>query len=1106
MEADRWRQVCDLFAAALDREPAERSELLAAIPDGDLRREVESLLAAHDAPGPLDRLAASVDLLRREVLASGRSSSPPATGATRLTPGRRLGRHEIRARLGAGGMGEVYRAYDTRLQREVAIKVLGNRILDRPGALQRVEQEARAVSALNHPNVVTLHDLGGDASFPYLVMELVEGDSVRQLLHGAWPLELLLHVAVQIADGLVAAHERGIVHRDLKPENVLVTRDWVAKIVDFGLAEFRVPATIAGGGEDAVTRPLQGTAGYVPPEVLAGAPCDPRGDQFSFGAILYEMAAGTPPFAGAISLEALTRSLTTDPPPLAMVRPDLPADFIAAVERCLRKDPEERYASTRDLLEVLRAVRRATSTPRPPGPRPRRAATLPAESTRLIGRDHDLAELRRLLAAGVRLVTLTGPGGTGKTRLAIRLGEVVAPEYPGGVIFVPLAAITDPALLGTSIAQAMGVFVSPTRPAVAGIVADLRNASAATLLILDNFEQIIEAAPVVSELLAACPELTVLVTSREVLHLRGEHGHPVAPLDVPDPALLTTPEALADCPSVTLFVERAQAANAGFRLTAANARAVAEVCAGLEGLPLALELAAAETRVLPPETIVARLDRRLRILAGGTRDAPDRQKTLRGTIDWSHHLLSDTERAAFRRLSVFAGGFTLEAALAVVDPFETLTAPIEEVIGALVDKSLIQARERRDGATRFSMLETLRVYALEKLVESGESERTRRAHAAYFLVLAEEGTTALASSRESGWVKRFETEHGNFRVALDWTTRQGDAVWGMRLALALFPFWERGEHIAEGRRRLDALLALDSSREAPTHRARALFAAGVLASTQHDLERGRALHRQSLAMYQQLGDRRGVVVALVALANQHVASGDHDSARALLERSLEVWEELGDRAGFARSLANLAFVARSQRRWREARALYQRAAQLFEGLGDRLSRTWAVDHEGDVAREQGDLEAAQELYRQALDAFRDLGDRWGVGSALADLGANARERREHGPARQLYREALANFVEVDHQRGVARILESLACVAADEGEAEDGLRLAAAAAALRERIGAPRPPAVDRELAASMKLMREALGVERARGAWREGAAMTPDEAVLAATSVPSGS
>ncbi len=1079
MDDNRWREVRALFAAAAESGPSEREAVLAAA-DPDLRREVESLLAAHDGVGAVDRLAGRIEALRSEAFAITRPVSS-------LDPGRRLGRHEIRGWLGAGGMGEVYRAFDTRLRREVAIKVLGRHIQTRPGALQRFEKEARAASALNHPNIATVYDIGEEDSLPYIVMELVEGESLRRMLSRPWPLELMLDVGTQIAEGLVAAHERDIVHRDLKPENVLLNGERVAKIVDFGLAEF---------GLDAPAEPgiVRGTLGYLPPEALTGEPVDPRADQFSFGAILYEMATGVRAFPLRSSLDVPSPSLAGEHRPLADARPDLPAAFVQAVSRCMRSHPNDRFPSMRDLLAELRGARRRGPMARP-GP-----LRLPARRTRLIGRRGELVQIEHLvLGQQARLLTLTGTGGTGKTRLAIEAAERLAPQFLGGVTFVPLATITDPALVATTIAQALEAPSAPARPALAAIISVLRGADAPTLLVLDNFEQVIDAAPTVSELLAACPELTVIVTSREILHLYGEHGFPVSPLELPDGAHLARPEALGECPSVSLFVERAQAANAGFRLTAENAAAVAGLCAGLDGLPLALELAAAQTRVLPPEILLARVENRLQLLTRGPRDLPGRQQTLRRTIDWSHQLLSATEQAVFRRLSVFAGGLTLEAAQAVVDPFGKLDLPVEQGVSALVDKSLLEAREPFDGESRFIMLETLREYAREKLVASEEAERTQRAHAAYFLILAEEGGAVLASAESPEslyWLRRFEVEHDNVRVALEHLTARGDAEWGFRLALGMFPFWQRGTRLVEGRRSFDALLEIDATRVPAVQRAKALFAAGVLAGTQRDPVRGNALHQACLALYRQLGDRRGTVIALVAVANQLVAAGDPDGAQRALEESLDIWIELGDRAGYARSLSNLAFVAREQRRLDEARSLYQQAASLFDSLGDRVSRAWAGDHEGDVAREQGDLVSAEALYAEALQTFRAVDDSWGTGSALADLGAIARLRGD-GAAGRLYREALASFVKLDHRRGIARVLESLACLAAEGGQSERGIRLLAAATALRERIGAPPvPPADQAELDHSLEILQECLGLDAARCLWQEGARMSLEETI----------
>jgi predicted ATPase len=1104
MGDERWRQVCSLFGAALERDAPGRAALLGAVLDPELRREVQSLLAAHDGSGRLDRLAGQIDGVRRSLLgvtSSSAEGAPDQPAATALPPGRRLGRYEIRSRLGAGGMGEVYRAFDTRLQREVAIKTLVQGVRRRAGALQRFEQEARAASALNHPNIVTVHDIGEESSSPYMVMELVEGRSLRQVASGPWPAELLLHVAVQIADGMAAAHDRRIVHGDLKPENVLLNGHGIAKILDFGLARFRITGVgpdPPGGGAPAAG-PLLGTPGYLAPEIVRGAPPDERADQFAVGALLHELATGERAFGGETALEVLEKTLRTDPLPLEEVRGDLPPVFSRAVARCLRKDPAERHATTRHLLAEVQSARRSAAPPAKAAPRP---AALPSPRTRLIGRQREVAEIESLVARErVRLLTLTGPGGIGKTRLALEAAQVLAGRFAGGVFFVPLSSVVDAALVASAVAQAIGGVVTAARPALASVIGDLRGAGAPTLLVLDNFEQVIDAAPVVSDLLAACPDLTVMVTSRELLHLYGEQGFPVAPLDLPDRGRLPPPEGMAEVPAVALFLERAHAANPRFACTVENAATVAELCAGLDGLPLALELAAAHARVLSPEAMLARLEHRLGLLTGGARDLPGRQQTVRGTVDWSNQLLDPTEQTVFRRLAVFSGAFTLEAALAVADAHEALPRRVEECVRALVDKSLLQAREPGGGEQRFYMLATIRDYALEKLGESGELDAARRAHAAYFLVLAEEGGIALGAGQHPAWIARFESAHDDLRAALDWLTRQGNAEWGLRLAYGLFHFWERGEHLAEGRRRVEALLALEGSRRLPAERARALFGAGVLAFDQADVERGTELQSEALQLYRQLGDSWGVAVVLVALGNQWMGQGNFDRARSVLEESLEVWQGLGEDAGYARSLSNLAFVARSQGRLAEARTLYQQAASMLDRLGDVPGRTWAVNHEGDVARDQGELDAAESLYGSALATFRSIEDGWGTGSCLADLAAVARQRGQLATSRRLHLESLATFVVLGHRRGIARQLESLACLAADEGEGERGIRLAASASVIRDGIGAPASPQVRVELERSLETMRLLLGPERARRAWREGAALSLEEATRLAGS-----
>jgi predicted ATPase len=1110
---DEWRRVAELFGGALERQPGERAAFLdAARAAPELRREVESLLAAHDTLGPLDRLEAQMDQVRQEALSlrptrerAAGSGAPAAQDAPRLAPGDRLGRYELRTPLGAGGMGEVYRASDTRLGRDVAIKIVGQRVREHPDALERFEQEARAASALNHPNIITVYDIGEQGSFPYIVMELVEGESLRQMLAGPWPLELLLHVAVQIADGLAAAHERRIVHCDLKPENILVTRQGVAKILDFGTAQFR---RLESADDTGRGRRFLGTPGYISPEVISGSAPDVRSDQFAVGAILHELGSGKPLFGGRTPLETLARTVQSDPPALAEVRPELPPAFGAVVARCLAKDPAQRYAATRLILDELRAVRRAVKqlTAAPEAPAPARKASWPAPRTALVGRQRELLELKRLLLdEEARLVTLTGPGGTGKTRLALHLVDELASRFGSRIVFVPLAAISDAGLVASAIAQATGCArAGGTTPLAAAI--DALGGSDPALLVLDNFEQVIDAATVISELLAACPELAALVTSREVLRLYGEHDFPVQPLERPDLQQLPGVDELCEYPAVALFVERARSVNAAFRVTAENAAAIAELCARLDGLPLALELAAAQARLLSPEAMLSRLGQRLEMLSGGPRDLPARQQTLRRTLDWSHQLLSPTEQSVFRRLGVFAGGFTLEAAQAVVDPYEKLDADVMACVGALVDKSLLQPAEVVGGEPRFALLETVRAYALEKLASSGEEAKARKAHAAYFLVLAEEGSALVVS--EARWLQRFEAEHDNFRAALDWLVQERDADWGLRIALGLYLFWERGEHLSEGRRRLKALIQLDAARPATPQRAKAFFAAGMFAHIQGDAEEGIGMHTRSLEVYRELGDRYGIAMSLNGLAVHRSAHGAFDEARRLLEESLAVWDEVEQQAGAAASPArtaklqgrlNLARVAKMQGRFAEARGLYQDAAAAFEACEDPLSAAWARTHEGDVAREQGELEAASALHSKALGAFRSLGDRWGIASCSGDLALVACQRGDAAEAARLYREALAGFAELGHRRGVARIIEALACLAAQAGDALRALRLAGAAATLRSRVGAPASSAERAALEARLAPLRERLGAEAARRAFCDGAAMPFDDAVALA-------
>ena len=1016
-----------------------------------------------------------------------------------LSAGTKLGPYEILSPLGAGGMGEVYRARDTRLERTVAIKVLPEQLSQKADLRQRLDREARTISKLSHPNICTLHDIGHQEGMDFLVFEFVEGTTLRQLLSArVLPMRKLIPIAVQIADGLARAHELGVVHRDLKPENLMVSND-TAKILDFGLAKFvlsdeELSDACTAGPLQTETGVILGTVGYMSPEQANGQELDFRSDQFSFGVVLYEMATGKNPFQRKSHAQTLLAILQEDPEPMNSLNPEVPPPLGWVVERCLAKDPEKRYFSTRDLARDLVAIRDRVLDLQHKRP-DLRPSNLPIPGSAFIGRDQELAAARELLLRpDVRLVTVTGPGGIGKSRLALEVARDAMEQFPAGVYFVPLAGVSDPNSITIVIAQTLGVKETGGRPQLETLKDYLQNSlSAPMLLLIDNFEHILAAAPLLAELMAVAPCLKLLVTSRASLHIYDEREFPVPPLALPDGKSLPPLEALARYSAISLFIQRAAAAKPDFKLNEDNAAAVAEICSRLDGLPLAIELAAARTKLLSPSAMRTRLASSLQLLTGGARDLPTRQQTLRQTIDWSFGLLSAPEQKLFRRLSIFIGGCTLEAVESVCDTKQDLGLDVLDGMASMVDKSLVRQIEQDDGEPRFVMLETIREYGLEKLAESAEEAPTRRAHAAYCLVLAEEGAAEDSAAGPKGWADRFELEHNNFRAALDWLTETRNAEWGLRLGIALFRFWERREYLAEGRERLGKLLKLETSADA---RMRVLFLAGVLGSEQGDYAVSDALLGESLEIARRLGDKRSIAVSLNAMAVNARDRGDLAVARTLFEESLSLWRELHDGMAVGRALSNLATVVNLQGDSTHARSLYEECLAIFRELGDRTGVAWALNHQGDVAREQSDSEAARSLYERSLATFRELNDQWGIAGSLADLGNLAREQGNYGAADSLYRESIGLFQSLKHKRGIARLLEAFACSAAAQSEPERSLRLAGASAALRQSIGAPLTPAEQAKLEKGLEPARSGLPTASGRTAWLEGWVMPVEKAI----------
>jgi predicted ATPase len=1028
------------------------------------------------------------------------------TNGMALSAGTRLGPYEILAHLGSGGMGEVYRAKDTRLAREVAIKILSSSLASNQERLDRFEQEARSASILNHPNIVTIYELGEANSVHYIAMELVKGNTLRELLAGGViPIRKIIHLAAQVAEGLAKAHKAGIVHRDLKPENLMVCEDGLVKILDFGLAKL-APANEevcdmrTMDGCQTVPGLILGTVEYMSPEQVSGRHIDFRADQFSFGVVLYELVAGKLAFRGHTGAETLAAILRDQPDPVSSQRAEAPAPLCWVIERCLAKEPEKRYLSTSDLARDIAAIRDGFSE-MPIQCWEGRPSNLPVQRTALVGREKELAAAKSLLLRqDVRLVTVTGPGGIGKTRLVLQLASVMEGSFPGGTYFAALAAVRDPDSVASVIAQALGVSETGEKAPLEALKEHMQKSSQVPmLLILDNFEHLVTAAPVVAELLCFGPGLRIVVTSRAALRIYGEHEFPVPPLAVPDSRSSQPVAVLCQYSGVKLFVQRATAVKPDFEITEENAPAVAEICSRLDGLPLAIELAAARIKLLSPSAMRARLASRLQLLTGGARDLPTRQQTLRGAIDWSYDLLNPAEQKLFRRLSVFVDGCTLEAVEAVCDTRSDLGLDLLEGIASMMDKSLMQQVEHEGGESRFIMLETIREYGLEKLAASNEEALTKRSHAAYYLVLAEECAAEGSGAEKTRSLDQFEVEHDNFRAALDWLVQSGEAEWGLRLGAALFRFWETREYLSEGREWLSKLLKLKDTAAPTKARARALFAAGVLTGEQGDYTSAEAFMKQSMEIARQREDQQGVAVSLNALAVNARDRGDVAASRALFEQSLALWREAGDRVAVARALSNLANVLKLAGDYAGARSLYEECLSIFRELGDRTGIAWSLNHQGDVVREQGDTAAARLLYEQSLAKFQELGDLWGLAGSLADLGNLARDEKDYSAAHSLYRESVGIFQKLEQKRGIARLLECFACSAAAQSQAERSLRLAGAAAALRHSLGGALTPVEQANLERALEPARRLLAGPAASAAWLEGWRMPIEKAVAEA-------
>jgi predicted ATPase/DNA-binding CsgD family transcriptional regulator len=806
---------------------------------------------------------------------------------------------------------------------------------------------------------------------------------------------------------------------------------------------------------------------------------------------------------------------------------------------------KERFRSVRDFAMSLEEGWQSESSGQtqlvPPLVQPIEAGLVfkrepPAPLTPLIGRLQEVAAACALLQRPeVRLVTFTGTGGVGKTRLALQVIAELQEPFVDGISFVSLGLITDPRLVVPTIAQTLGIKEAGEQPLVDLLRACLRDRH--LLLLLDNFEQVMAAVPELSNLLVVCPHLKILVTSRAVLHIHGEYEFPVPPLELPDLSHLPENEALSQNASVALFLQRARAVVPTFQLTSANARAIAEICVCLDGLPLAIELAVARIKLLPPKTLLTRLEHRFQVLTSGARDAPPRQQTLRNTLAWSYDLLDAGEQGLFRHFSVFVGGCTLEAVEGLYTALGERPADVLDGVASLIDKSLLYQTEQEGEEPRLAILETIREYGLEVLASAGEMERIRRAHAHYYLRLAEDAETEIGGPQQAAWLDRLEREHDNLRAALSWSLEQAGNVeasqddrsmeTALRLGGALREFWRVHGNISEGRNFLERALAASEGIEASAE-AKALIAAANLAYIQSDYDRTEVLCKESLALYRELEDQPGIAFSVYLLGNVAWIRGDTTTARSLLAESLALARAVDDEQRVAWSLFVQGLLESSQGEYARARALFEESlaihremqnkrgiahtlSQLAQvlfvsqsyqaGVPSLLEECLAISREigfkegiaasfwlsGQVALGQGDLVTAHSLAEKSVALYKEMGHVHGTAESLCAFGKVLAAEADYAAARTRYEEGLEISGALGEKWISATCLLGLGKVIAAQQQFTWAAQLWGASEALREALSIPILPVERADYEDAISSARVYLGERAFAAAWAQG-------------------
>ena len=972
--------------------------------------------------------------------------------------GESLSHYRIERELGRGGMAMVYLAEDTKHGRQVAIKVMHPEMAEEIGH-DRFLREIEIAARLTHPHILPLHDSGVADGQLYYVMPYIAGESLRARMNREkrLPIDEALRLTREIASALGYAHRQGLIHRDIKPENVLLS-DGITLVADFGIARGSITgARSSEAAREAATMAGEviGTPRYMAPEQAVGSDVDGRTDQYALSCVLYEMLAGESPFTEPTMDGLIRQHLSMEPRPVTEHRASVPSSISDVIMRGLAKAPADRYANMAQFAEALASAgmggsthltsRQVAGTATP--------NNLPPPRTHFIGREKELAECARLLG-DTRLLTLTGIGGCGKTRITLRLAENLLGAYPDGVWFVDLAPLNDAGSVVSTAATVLGVREEHGTPLIDRLTRHVNVGR--VLIVLDNCEHVLAAAGDLAEaLLATSTDLKLVVTSREGLGVAGEQTFSVRSLPVPAQGKGTDFNSIESSDAVRLFVDRARLVEPRFTLDVTNAPVISEICHRLDGIPLAIELAAARVKVLTVEQIREKLDDRFRLLTGGIKTALARHQTLRATIQWSYDHLSEEEQRLFRVLAVFAGGWTLSGATAVLgadaDEFEVL-----DTITHLVDKSLV-GMVREGGEGRYRMLETVRQYAQERLKDTGEGDEARTRHLSFYLALAEEAEPMLRGPEQGAWMSRLDRERENLLLAHAWCDRaEGGAGKGLRLVHAVQGYWLHFSHLEQGYRVTLEALERAGTKERSLARSGGLYAAGVLG----------------------------------------LFTGRYDEAKGYLEECLSIAREVGNKGRASGALRLLGMVAHSQGDRAKARKYSEEGLALARDLGDKHKISLGLNSLAELDRAEGDLESAEPLYEETLSLHRELRDHLNIALNLVNLAMVSIGRGAGLRSRDMLLEALGIAEEMDAKDVGQFVMDAAAGLGASLGDWRAAARFHGASLARMELTGFHREAPDEAFIVPLIGRARSELGEAAFAAAESAGRALSYEAAV----------